>query len=246
VQPLTPQPRDGDLAPASPPWTPQAHQRALMLRRRCPHCAEQVAASLLLRHSACLECGLALDWPQVTDALSIGQTLLEGWRRRRWWVYGGVVLATGLTGFLPVVPTLLAVIAMIILRYGLMREPLGWFSPARRLTSRLVLGQWLALTSLLALGLNVLCSLVPAASVVLNAIACLGATALFVEVSLLYLRGRLEREVEHGAKLQVWEWALPLVLIVGVAVVAAASAVAIALLIQWADRAMSLLAHPPL
>ena len=52
-------------------------------------------------------------------------------------------------------------------------------------------------------------------------------TALFVEVSLWFLRGRLRREASYGPTLQGWEWGLPAGLIGGTLVIGTAALIAV-------------------
>ena len=207
-------------------WDQEAHQRKLMLERRCPHCAEQVSAMVLFGGKPCA-CGRSIAWPAGPDAESVIEAVEGRWRRRRWWVYGLVTLSTGLTGFLPIVPTLVAIGFMIFLRYALLREPLDWFSRGRRITSRFVLKLWLVTVGCLALGVNELLNLLVFVNLFLKAGVCLATTALFVEVSLWYLRGRLRREAHHGPTLEGWEWGLPAGLIGGVLVMGTAALVAV-------------------
>jgi hypothetical protein len=164
----------------------------------------------------------------MTDADSVISAIERIWHRRRWWIYGAVTLSAGLTGFLPIVPTLITLGFMIYLRYALMREPLAWFSPARRFTSRFALKLWMVLVGCLALGLNALLNLLPFANVPLNAVVAVLSTSLFVEISIWYLRGRLRREAAEGPKLEGWEWGLPVGLLGGTFAIGAAALVAMA------------------
>lgn len=204
-------------------WSIDAHRRALMLRRRCSACAEAVGPKVLFRGAPCPRCGQTSTWPMADDADSLIEAVQEKWRRRRVLIYTLVTVSTALTGFLPVVPTLIAVIFMIVLRHAFMREPLQWFSPGRRVVTGLNLKLWLVTVSGLTLGVNAILALLPFLNIVLNAAACLATTALFVEVALRYLGGRLRREASDGPSLELWEWGVPALLtgaIIGVGIAA--------------------------
>jgi hypothetical protein len=218
--------RDGGARAVGPAavFDVDAHRRALLLRRRCGTCAECVGPAVLLRGEPCPHCGSVARWPS-TASESLLDALAARWRRRRWVVYGLLALSTGLTGFLPVIPTLVAAVFMIALRHTLMREPLKWFGPPRRLVTGINLKLWLVSVAALTLVATTLLSLVPFANVPLNAVACLATTALFVEVSLVYLRDRLRREATGGAGLDAWEWGVP-ALLAGLALVTTAMGVA--------------------
>lgn len=181
------------------------HQRALLLARRCSHCAERIEPAVLFRNAPCPRCGRKIEWPTAKRASSLSEVIGRRWRRRRWLIYGLVALSSGLTGFLPVLPTVVATVFMIVLRYSFMREPMAWFSPARKLVTGLNLKLWLVTVSCLTLLMNTLMSFLPFINVPLNAVVGAVMTAIFVEISLLYLHGRLERE-EETHELDDWEW----------------------------------------
>lgn len=205
-------------------WDQEAHSRALLLKRRCGRCAERVPASALLRAAACPHCGERLGWPAAEDAASLIAALNARWAKRRWPVYGLVAASTAVTGFLPLLPTLVSIAFLLYIRLAILREPVGWFSPARRVLSRLALKLWFLAIGCLNLALVSLVALVPFANVVLSGLVSLATTALFVEVALDYLRGRLRREAEAGPALDAWEWGLPVGLLVGSVVTAGAAA----------------------
>jgi hypothetical protein len=136
------------------------------------------------------------------------------WRARRLVFYAVVTVTTALAGFLPFLPTLLSVASMVYVRLAVLREPVQWFGPGRRLVTRFALKLWLVAVGSLTLVLNSLAVLVPFANVPLSGAICLGANVLFVEVALVYLRGRLRREAETGPALESWEWGVPAGLVV--------------------------------
>lgn len=217
------------LSVGSRAWDQEAHQRALMLQRRCGYCAERVGPGVLLRGKPCPHCGRDLRWPSATDAESVIAAVEGRWKRRRWWIYGLVTGSAALTGFLPFVPTLVALGFMVVLRYSLLREPLEWFSRGRRLTSKFTLKLWLVTIGCLTLTVNELLNVLLFVNVFLKAAVCLGTTALFVEVSLWFLRGRLRREAYQGPDLDGWEWGVPAALMGGVLVLGASAILAVVL-----------------
>lgn len=194
-----------------------AHSRALMLRRRCGHCAERVPATVLLRGQGCPHCGREVGWPAGADAESILAALDRRWRRRRWPAYLLVTLSAAATGFLPFLPTIVSVIFMVYVRLAILRDPVSWFGPSRRILTRVGLKLWLVTVGSVNLALVSVFALVPFANVVLAGLASLATSALFVEVALVYLRGRLRREAEHGPELEAWEWGVPAALVAGTA-----------------------------
>jgi len=215
------------------PFDPDAHSRALMLRRRCGRCAERVAASELLRAGNCPRCGGQLGWPCAADTESIIEAIDRRWRRRRWPVYIFVTVTAALTGFVPLLPTIVSVAVMIYLRLAILREPVSWFGPGRRILAKVGLKLWLVTVGCINLALISAAALVPFVNVVLSGVVSVATSALFVEVALVYLRGRLRQEAEAGPRLEAWEWGVPLALVAGMAAAAAGSALAIAGIWQW-------------
>jgi hypothetical protein len=192
--------------------------------RRCGWCAEPVGIGVLLRAEPCPRCGRAegegahrqalLSNPNTGDGPhSLLDPIEDKWRARRWWLYGLLAAGTFATGTLPFVATLLTVAFFIAMRFLLIREPVQWFGPARRLTSRFTLRMWLLLTSVVTLVANELLTFLPGVNMLLKMLVSVAGAALFVEGSLWFLRGRLRREASPDPSLQWWEWGLPLTLI---------------------------------
>lgn len=203
----------------------EAHQRALMMQRRCPHCAEEVPPGAIFGNRPCPSCGMAVVWPAGEQLASVIDRVESLWRKRRWWIYTLVGSSVALTGVLPIVPTVLAVGILIAVRLTLLREPLQWFSPGRRFTTRFALKLWMVFVGCVTLLANALLNLFPGVNIVLKALVSLAMAALFVEIAVVFLRNRLHREAQHGPALQWWEWGLPVGML-GSVVVASVGAIA--------------------
>ncbi len=228
---------DSQLSNVMTRGAPEAHQRALILKRRCAHCAEPVSARILLKGEACEGCGRVSRWQRDADADALILALDARWSRRRWWVYGILAASTFATGMFPLAATLLTVAAMIYARLAIIRSPLQWFDPLRRFTSRFTLRLWMLITGLMALVCNELLTLVPWANMPLKMLASVLFVALFVEGSIFFLRGRLRRAASGDSSLQLWEWGLPLGL-TGAALGISAAAVAATLFIIEAAQGL--------
>ncbi len=192
-----------------------AHQRELLLRGRCSACAEKVPLGALVAQEACPHCATSLVWPASDGLDSVVSGLTAKWRGRRLWVYSLLTLSTGLTGFLPIVPTILAVAFLIYMRFAILRSPMQWLSPGRKVTTKLTLKLWIATIGIVTLALSTLSDLIPFANIFIKMGLNLGAGALFIEVALWHIRGRLRLEQNKGAKLEWWEWGLPVFLLAG-------------------------------
>jgi hypothetical protein len=190
-----------------------SHHRALLLARRCNHCAERIPAGVALTGTSCPHCNDAIRWPALDDPDARIEALMTVWRRRRWWVYGLVAGASFLTGSLPLVATGITIVALLVMRHTVLRAPLAWLSPRRRVVMRLHLRQWLALVAVMALVANELLTLLPLVNMPVKMLVSLGSAALYLETSLRYVKGRLRRD-QRGPELDAWEWALPLAMLV--------------------------------
>ncbi len=201
-----------------------AHQQALLLGRRCASCAEHVAARTLIDKTSCPHCGKVSRWQRLDDVEARVDAILQPWRRRRYWIYGLTAAGSFLTGSLPVVATVVTIIALVVMRHTVLRAPMVWLGPRRRVVTRLWLRLWLVIVALSALVLNELLTLLPIANMFIKAIVSVAAAAGYLELGLAYSRNRIRRE-QRGPELDWWEWALPaamlaLILIGCVAVIA--------------------------
>lgn len=123
-------------------------------------------------------------------------------------MYGLVLLAIALSSMLPLLAPLTFAVSMVCVHLFLVRRPIRWLGPGRRLAVRVTLKLLLAALTWLGLLLNTL--LAPAlgiAQVVTVAWATV-ATVVFLEGSLWLVRNRLRREATHP-RLDLWEILLP-------------------------------------
>ena len=209
----------------------QQHQRALLLDRRCGWCAEPARLGVLLRGEACEHCGKTSPSADPADLEGVLDAVQSQWKGRRAWAYGGLAVGTLVTGWFPIVSSLLMVGVLIYLRVTLLRQPMSWFGPGRRFTARFVMRLWLLVVGVGAFALAELSTFVPLASAPLKAAISVASIGLFTEVAVAYLGSRLRREASADPSLQWHEWALPaalLVALVGVGAAGAAAVVAIA------------------
>lgn len=174
------------------------HRQRLLQRRRCPHCAERVTARAILAGSDCPSCGgpLRLSGTEQHATQVLG-AIRAGWSRSRILVYAGVLVATFLAGWVPWLGTAVTAVAMVLANILLIRRPLQWLRPGRRMVTRLVLRVWLFALVLVSFLLNTLAAgLIPAlgAGAVLSGIVGLVTTVLYVEGSLM--------AVERGIRAQ--------------------------------------------
>ncbi len=196
------------MVPAAP--TLDAHQRRLLARRRCGRCAEVVPARAVLRQGTCPHCTSALE--MSCGGSGVLEEVRRGWRRWRLGVYGLVFLGHLLAGFVPLLPSLLLLVGLLGAHLMVLRRPLAWLGPVRRLLTRFLLAVLLALLSLAGLFANLLAVPLLAllgSGVLVSALTGLLGTALYVEGGLLLVRHRLEREA-RDPRLALWEWLLPL------------------------------------
>lgn len=182
-------------------------ENRLLLRGRCPRCAERVSPKLLLQEGDCPHCGSALRGPADLRAQIAGRQLslrLAG--------YGLIAVASFMTGWIPLVQSGVHLLALVILHVLVIHRSLGWLTRKRRSLTRLTLKIYGALIAIAGFLLNL--ALAPFVGVAPFVLAFLGPamTAAYVEVSIWLVRRRLDRQAE-GRPIAVGEWALPVVLL---------------------------------
>jgi len=190
---------------------PAAHHDALLVRGRCGRCAEVVDRRRLLRKVACNHCGASLAPLGLHD---LPTRLEQG--RWRWRVvgYSLVAVASFAAGLVPLAQSLVQIAAIFVLHVVLLRRPLQWLTPARRMTTRFtvkLLGAGLGAVGVLV---NVAVAPLPGVSAFVLAGVGFALTAIYVEVGLAVVRRRLKWEAD-GVGLRIIEWALPGALIGG-------------------------------
>jgi hypothetical protein len=207
-------------------------QRKLLLDRRCAWCAETAHLGVLLRGKPCKHCGRTNPSADPEQLERVIATVKGKWKRRRVWAYGGLALATIITGWIPLVSSFAMVGVLIYLRVSLLRQPMAWFSPSRRFTAGFILKIWFLLIGLSAFAIAELSTFVPFASAPLKTGISLVSIALFAEVAVLYLGNRLRREASGDASLQWHEWFLPAGLVVTLGALGAACTAAVVAIAQ--------------
>lgn len=201
----------------------ERHRTALLARRRCPACAEHRPARELLAGEPCPHCAA----PNLASTMAADRRIelaLAPARRRRLIGYLLVGGAAAIAGIVPLLATVTTVMAMIILRRTILRGATDWLSPKRRVTTKLFLRQWLVIAALLMLVIDEIATLLPIPGWPIRVGSAALSAALYVEVALVMLRGRIARD-QRSAELDVWEWLLPLFAtagLIGAAVAAAA------------------------
>ena len=165
------------------------HRQRLLQRRRCPRCAERVSARAVLKGAACRHCGADLRLHDSDDhAADVLGAIQAGWTRARLAVYAAVVGATFLTGWVPLLAGAVNALGLILTNLVLIRRPLKWLPPGRRMTTRFLVRSWLLVLILAAIAMNTLAApLIPVvgSGAVLSAITGLVTTFLYVEGALM-------------------------------------------------------------
>ena len=150
----------------------------------------------IVQGAACPKCAGPLSIDGSEDhARDVLGTIREGWQRTRIPVYGAVLVATFIAGWIPLLGTLVTAVAMVAANLWLIRRPLRWLPTGRRILTRLFVRLWLLFLVLWALLLNV---------VAIPLIAAMGigaalTAAVGVATTFLYVEGALML-VEQGVK----------------------------------------------
>lgn len=109
---------------------------------------------------------------------------------------------------IPLVPALLMALSLALAHFVLIREPLGWLSPIRRIVTRLSFKLVMAVVTMITLLINVLLLPFLGINTVISIVIGFLGTAIYVELALFWIGNRLEREA-HRPGLDLWEWAVP-------------------------------------
>jgi len=185
-----------------------AHRRALVARRRCPACAEILAARSLFRDAPCGRCNAQIS----TFALSADDAM-RPLSRKIWTRVAGVALLVAVgylfLGWVPMLGTILLIAAAAWIKLGLIYPVSDGFSPARRVVSRWTAKLGLAVvivgSVLLIEAMTLLGPLGPPAKALLAA----AQTVVSAGTVGLYLRWQLRREAAGKALLWM-EWGMVL------------------------------------
>lgn len=188
------------------------HRNVLLQRHRCGVCAEATTAVQILREEPCAFCGHPLKWSRSDDAASLSEKLHATWNGRRWVVVGAVLVLSVLGGQIPMLQSLLMVATLIFLHVWLIRRPLKWFPPGRRLCAALNVKILLVVISMFILFVNVLIwPFACANGIVLAGLGVLG-VLLHVQGAFFILERRLRWEVE-GRPFGIHDWLVPVFLL---------------------------------
>jgi len=208
------------------------HRQKLLLRGRCGRCAETVPSSAALRGRPCPHCGDRLVIPG-----GLGQQVSQRVGFWRLVIYPLVLFATLLGGLIPLLPGLIIFVATLLAHAFVVRRPMRWLGPARRITARFNLSLALAMLNALNLVVNLLILPFVGVSAVVASVVGTVLTVIYVEFALLFVQGRLAAEAREEP-LKAWEWALPAGLVSLLVLTTVGSVASVALLahaLQMAD-----------
>lgn len=181
------------------PWL--EHKQLLLSRRRCPHCAELVPASRILRGVACPRCDAPLQlWGAEDRAAQVLDAIRAGWRSARYAVYAAVLMASFLSGWIPLLASLVTAGAMLTANLMLLRRPLRWLPPVQRAVTRFASRLWFVMLVLGSMAVNTLAAPLIAAwgiGAVASGITGAVSTWLYVEGSLWLIERGVARAAEE-------------------------------------------------
>lgn len=195
----------------------QLHARALLLRGRCPACAEPLGPRSLFGGQPCGRCTSG-PIAQGLGGAGLAAALEARGRRHLIGVVIAVALAQLLLGWLPLVGALALIGAAVWIRIGILQPTSALLSPRRRVltrwTARLVMAAALAATVIAIEALT----LIPVLGLPAKALIGAAEVALAAAAVTAYVHWQLRREAQ-GHEVAAWEWA---VLIAAVASLVAA------------------------
>lgn len=165
------------------------------------------------RVGVCSRCKRALFTSGGVDADGLVAGVVAGWKRWRMWVVGMVGVACFIAGLVPLLAPAVFAAAMLLANFVIIRQPLRWLRPGRRICTRISLKVLLAGLTVVNLILTVLVypifGVAQLTAAVLSSLLALA----YVEAALRLISSGLRREAAR-TPLQVWEW-LPPVLLLG-------------------------------
>jgi hypothetical protein len=142
------------------------------------------------------------------EPVEVMTAIRSTWKKWRWPVYALVLLSQLATGWILFLPSVLMFVGMLVAHVFVVRQPLLWLSPMRRLVTRLSLKLSVAAFTIGSLVVNVLVfPFVGANAVVVGLVGLMG-TVVYVEGAILLTGNRLRREA-RGPGLDWWEWVIP-------------------------------------
>lgn len=208
-----------------------AHQNELLTRQRCTRCAEPIPALLALRGGHCPHCESELVW-RVDHAA----TLAAAWRGRAMALYALLAMGSLVAANIPLLESAIFMGALFFAHFGILRPGLRWLSGGRRIFARISLKLLAALIASFNLVLDVLLApVVLLRSVILALVSVLG-LLLYLELSMLILRRRIEWDQE-GRPLGPVEWGVPASILGGLVLVVGGGSLAVVGVLRWMAHA---------
>ena len=213
-----------------------AHANALLSDGRCCRCAERVPRPRILRLGECGLCGAPLRWRGEGSLLEALEAHRGAWRI---WGYGLIAVGSFVASNVPLLQLAVQISALFILHIVVLRRPLLWLSPGRRLAARVTIRLLEAAVACTAFLVNA--AVAPILGLGAPVLAVVGPllTAIYVEGGLKIVRQRLRWE-SQGRGLGLVEWGLP----TGLAAILSLMVVATATLVFGTLHVLSLIDVP--
>jgi len=186
------------------------HQRRLVERRRCPHCAEFQPSVTWMAGGRCGRCGESLTLLASEDhAAVVLARLSRDARTTRVVAYGGVAVANLVIGWMPILGTLVTAVGMVIANLWLVRRPTTWLPVQHRMLVRLLVRAWFVVMLAVSVEANLIAAPLIAVlglGIAVSTGSAVLVTLLYVEGALWLVRRRVHRAVArpHGD----WGWLL--------------------------------------
>jgi hypothetical protein len=209
------------------------HARGLVLRGRCPACAELLGPRSLFGSAPCGRCESAIDSSLV--GASLAERVEARGRRQLWGIALAVGLAQLLLGWMPLAGALALVLAAAWIRVGILQPTSAMLSPKRRVltrwTARLLMGAAVAATVIATEALTLL----PVVGLPIKAGIGAAEVALVAWAVGAYVHWQLRREASNQA-IASWEWSILALALASLI----ASVIALALALVWLAAALEL------
>jgi hypothetical protein len=180
------------------------HRQELLMRGRCPACAELAPVATLLRNADCPRCGVNMSHldPHATGALDALEARV---RRQQLGVSIGAGVGVFLIGWVPVLPALVYLGAYLWLRLGVLNPLSQFLSRPRRLVTRWTGRLLLSTTLVFMLLASMLLSLLPPLAMVGNGGLVVLKVWLGTRVLTEYIHWQVRRE-QAGTPVSRLEW----------------------------------------
>ncbi|MEN0063395.1 MAG: hypothetical protein AAGA48_14685 [Myxococcota bacterium] len=188
------------------------HQRRLIERRRCPHCAELQPRVTWFQGGTCRYCGGSLTLVASEDHVKLLLARLNrDARTTRIVAYGGVFIATLIVGWVPVFTSVITAVGMVIANLWLVRRPTASLPVQHRMLVRLLVRAWFVVMLALSVEANLIAAPLIAflgLGIAVSTGSQVLVTGLYVEGALWLVRRRVHRAVARPDG--DWGWlALP-------------------------------------